>query len=156
MNIGIISDTHGHLPGKVHEAFKTVDMILHAGDIGSQEIITELETIAPVQAVHGNIDGWPLRKTYPANIDLELEGIKIHLTHNIVSYEYYTFELFRQGKHPDLVVFGHTHRSVFETYREINFLNPGSVYRPKGGTKKGVVIITDLMPVIEPQFIGWD
>jgi putative phosphoesterase len=67
MKIGLISDTHGHLPGKVHDAFKTVDLILHAGDIGSQDIINELETIAPVYAVHGNIDGWPLRKIYPSH-----------------------------------------------------------------------------------------
>jgi putative phosphoesterase len=89
-------------------------------------------------------------------MDLELEGMQVRITHNIVSYEYYTFELFRQGKHPDLVVFGHTHKSIFETYRGITFLNPGSVYRPKGGTKKGVVVIAALKSDFEPRFISWD
>ena len=56
MRIGVISDTHGKLRSTVFDAFEGVDLILHAGDIGGLDIITELEAIAPVQAVHGNTD----------------------------------------------------------------------------------------------------
>ena len=156
MKIGIISDTHGHFPALVHTAFSGVDVILHAGDIGDQEIITGLEMIAPVEAVHGNIDGWPLRSRYPVVRDLEYDGIKICLTHNIVTYQYYTFDLFRRGRQPDLVVFGHTHKAVFETYRNINFLNPGSVYRPKGGSKRSVAVIGDISSDVTPEFIYFE
>jgi putative phosphoesterase len=156
MKIGIISDTHGHLPEAVHSAFEGVEHILHAGDIGTQEIISELETIAPVHAVHGNIDDWSLRNRYPGVFDLELGGVKICLTHNIVTYQYFSFELFRQGKKPNLVVFGHTHKAVFETYRNIGFLNPGSVYRPRGGTKKSLGVIRNISQDLTPEFICWD
>ena len=60
--IGIISDTHGVLPYKIHEVFEGVDQIIHAGDIGSEDIITELEVIAPVSAVFGNTDNYAIRK----------------------------------------------------------------------------------------------
>lgn len=156
MKIGLISDTHGYLPAIVHSALAEVDLILHAGDIGNQEIITELQSIAPVHAVHGNIDSWPLRELYPATLDLELDGFKICLTHNIVTYAYFTFDLFRQAKRPDLVVFGHTHKAVFEVYRNIKFINPGSVYRPKGSTKKSLAVIDKLKQDFEPEFIYWD
>jgi len=156
MKIGIISDTHGHLPGIVHTAFEQVDLILHAGDIGHLDIINELETIAPVHAVHGNIDSLPIRNIYPASLDLTFDRIRICITHNIVTYRYYTFELFRSGRQPDIVIFGHTHKAVFESFRNINFLNPGSVYRPKGGARKSVAVINQLKQDIEPEFIYWD
>ena len=51
MKLGLISDTHGHVPNAVHAALAGVDYILHAGDVGPMDVITELETIAPVHAV---------------------------------------------------------------------------------------------------------
>ncbi len=156
MKLGLISDTHGNLPSIVHTAFNDVDLILHGGDIGNQEIIRGLESIAPVHAVQGNIDGWASRKLYPEILDLEIDGVKICITHNIVTYQYFTFELFRRGKQPDLVMFGHTHKPVFESYRNIKFINPGSVYRPKGGTKKSLAIINELKQDFIPEFINWD
>ncbi len=60
MKIGVISDNHGHMHPKVYDLFQGVDHILHAGDIGSEEIIISLEAMAPVQAVWGNIDTFPI------------------------------------------------------------------------------------------------
>src|SRR5690554_1504085 len=60
-SIGLISDTHGWLDPRFHELFSNVDVIIHAGDIGDEDVLRELETIAPVVAVRGNIDGGPLR-----------------------------------------------------------------------------------------------
>ena len=54
MKIGVISDTHSYINPKVFPAFEGVELILHAGDIGSEDIITSLETLAPVKAIHGN------------------------------------------------------------------------------------------------------
>jgi len=64
MKLGVISDTHGYINPKVFPIFEGVGQILHAGDIGSEDIITTLETIAPVQAIHGNIDAFPLNTRY--------------------------------------------------------------------------------------------
>ncbi len=156
MKIGLISDTHGRLPALVHTVLKEVELILHAGDIGEQDVIRELETIAPVRAVHGNIDSWPLKNIYPAMLNLDIHGMKICITHNIVSFQYFTFELFRRREQPDLVVFGHTHKPVYESYRNIKFINPGSVYRPKGGSKKSLAVINQLGPAFKPEFINLD
>jgi predicted phosphodiesterase len=54
--IGLISDTHGLLRPGVHDALAGVDLILHAGDVGSDDVLRELAIIAPVRAVHGNPD----------------------------------------------------------------------------------------------------
>ena len=56
VKLGVISDTHGTLPAAVHDALAGVNHILHAGDVGPGDVITELETIAPVSAVLGNTD----------------------------------------------------------------------------------------------------
>ena len=60
--LGIISDTHGVLSPEVHNLFAGVDQIIHAGDIGGEDILFELETIAPVVAVYGNTDTGALRR----------------------------------------------------------------------------------------------
>ena len=60
--IGIISDTHGLLRPEVYEAFHHVDRIIHAGDIGNENILQKLENIAPVTAVRGNMDGRTIRE----------------------------------------------------------------------------------------------
>ncbi|HEV8598014.1 MAG TPA: metallophosphoesterase family protein, partial [Gemmatimonadales bacterium] len=65
MRLGIIADTHGLLRPEVFEVFKHVDRILHAGDVGDLDILTELEAIAPVTAVWGNTDGLALRGRLP-------------------------------------------------------------------------------------------
>ena len=61
MRLGVIADTHGLLRPEVFEVFAGVDHILHAGDIGPLDILTELEAIAPVTAVFGNTDGFDVR-----------------------------------------------------------------------------------------------
>ena len=65
MRLGIISDTHGKLRSQVFDVFADVDHIIHAGDIGSPDLIAALEVIAPVTAVYGNTDGFDVRTTCP-------------------------------------------------------------------------------------------
>ncbi|MBD3223846.1 MAG: metallophosphoesterase, partial [Caldithrix sp.] len=60
IKIGLISDTHNRLPAEVFETFAGVDFIVHAGDIGDREIIVDLQSLAPVTAVYGNIDTFPI------------------------------------------------------------------------------------------------
>jgi putative phosphoesterase len=81
MRIGVISDTHGLLRPEVFDVFQDVDHILHGGDVGSVELLTELEAIAPVTAVYGNTDGWDLRARLPQVASLELDGFDIVVTH---------------------------------------------------------------------------
>jgi predicted phosphodiesterase len=78
MRLGVISDTHGLLRPEVFDAFAEVDHILHAGDIGSLDLLTELEAIAPVTAVFGNTDGMDVRAKLPKVARVQLDGFHGH------------------------------------------------------------------------------
>src|SRR5512143_3819351 len=81
MRLGIISDTHGLLRPEVFEVFQDVDRILHAGDIGPLDLLTELEAIAPVTAVYGNTDGFDVRARVPGVVETRIEGLDFVLLH---------------------------------------------------------------------------
>ena len=141
MLLGIISDTHGHLPADVFNAFKDVNLIFHAGDIGDENVITELNSIAPVEAVYGNIDTWPVVSKYQRLLLKSVDSVSICLIHDIVSIKYFQFELFKKNITPDIVISGHTHLSGFEYYRNILYINPGSASRPKQSKRGSVALI---------------
>ena len=80
MKLGIISDTHKLLRPELSAALAGVDAILHAGDVGSREILDRLEALAPVYAVRGNADGdWA--EALPGVLDVSLNGLRICMTH---------------------------------------------------------------------------
>ena len=81
MRLGVISDTHGLLRPEVFDIFKTVDHILHGGDVGKWAILKDLEALAPVTAVYGNTDGPELRARLPQVAELELDGFAVVVTH---------------------------------------------------------------------------
>ena len=118
MKIGIISDTHGLLRPEVIESLGDCEAILHGGDINRQEIIDQLEKIAPVYVVSGNNDKeWA--EQIPMNLDIELASLRIYMTHKKKDLPIDLSEY-------DLVVVGHSHK-----YEEIKqgrtlLLNPGS------------------------------
>jgi putative phosphoesterase len=153
MKIGIISDTHGILPESIFDIFKGVDQIFHAGDIGSQDVIQGLEIIAPVSAVYGNVDTWPLVVNYRDMIVTELEGRRICLIHDIVKPKYFSFQLFKKNIGVDIVISGHTHVISYEMFRGISYINPGSAVKPRG-RKFGTVAILDLADInLRPEII---
>jgi putative phosphoesterase len=78
--IGLISDTHGMIRPEIFTAFEGVELILHAGDVGDDAIIAELETIAPVSAVRGNTDA-PGRARLRDALELTIDGVRIHVSH---------------------------------------------------------------------------
>jgi putative phosphoesterase len=126
MRIGIISDTHGLLRAQVFEVFAGVEHILHAGDVGRADILTELEAIAPVTAVWGNVDGWEIRDRVPEVARLELGGVRIAVLHGM-QLGAPTPEK-AAAAHPDagLVVFGHSHRPLVQQVGPVLAVNPGS------------------------------
>ncbi len=141
MRIGLISDTHGYLPPKVFKLFDGVDLILHAGDIGKEEVIIELSTIAEVRAVCGNTDHYPLISHFNQIEFFELEGIKICLTHIVNSPKSFAFELFKMNKKVDVVVFGHTHKAAQIKFEQILFINPGSASQPRYSKAASVAVL---------------
>jgi uncharacterized protein len=120
MRIGVISDTHGLLRPKVLEVFRGVDHILHAGDIGGEEVLASLGAIAPVTACAGNNDGW---RCGPAGkmARIELGGLKFLLVHVRDDAR----ALLRREP-ADVVVFGHSHKPLDERDQDAWWFNPGS------------------------------
>lgn len=137
MLIGLISDTHipdrmKELPEKVFEAFKDVEMILHAGDVTSQEVIEKLEEIAPVTAIQGNTDrivGLNLPKT----AIVEAEELKIGVIHGEVYPRADTQQLHYLAKQlgVDILVSGHSHQPKVEKVEDVLLINPGSPTVPR-------------------------
>ncbi len=130
MQIGILSDTHGFLHSRLYTFFDGVDEIWHAGDIGNQEVIDGLEKIAPVVAVHGNIDDYPMRLKYPENIKLNRDGLKVYITHIAGASGKYHNEVNKKIKSykPDIFVCGHSHILKIEYIEQQKhlYINPGA------------------------------
>lgn len=134
--LGLISDTHGTLSINVYDAFKDVDYIIHAGDIGSHSLLWELETIAPTFAVLGNND-WEIYGSAVTKVcEVELDGVKIYVTH----FPQEAKRAASSGKY-DLVVHGHTHIPCDEMIGDCRFINPGSASRPRGLSSAQVVLL---------------
>ena len=87
MRLGLIADTHGWLRPEVFEVFRDVDLILHAGDVGPPDLLTELQAVAPVTAVWGNTDGFELRGTLPELVESMALSLEPH------ALPYYALEL---------------------------------------------------------------
>lgn len=127
MRLGVISDTHGMLRPEVFEVFKEVDHILHAGDVGSLDIITELEAIAPVTAVFGNTDYGALRARLPRVAMIQLDGFDIVVTHgDQFGRGVPSEELHAAYPAADILIHGHTHIPKLELVDVVvTVMNPG-------------------------------
>ncbi len=139
MKLGLISDTPGHVPNAVHKVLSGVDHILHSGDVGPMDVLTELEAIAPVSAVLGNTDhGLAL----PATRVESFKGCKF-LIHHIVDLPTPNHMVPRliTEENPQAVVFGHTHIPHAEKHASVWYLNPGSACNPRGGFAPSVAIV---------------
>lgn len=141
LTIGVISDTHGRLPAGVFEAFAGVDRILHAGDVGGEDVLLELEAIAPVTAVRGNTDYGRLRERLPAEVIAEFGGRTIVLLHGDALPNQSVGSFRASYPRVDLVVHGHTHRARIDRSADPWILNPGSAGDPRGGEPASVAIL---------------
>lgn len=119
--IGVISDTHGLLRPESIEALRGSDRIIHAGDIGSPEILDRLSTIAPVTAVRGNIDKAAWARKLPETEVLEMGGISIYVLHDLAE-----LDLKPKAAGFAVVVSGHSHVPKQETRDGVLYFNPGS------------------------------
>ena len=123
MKIGVISDTHGLVRPEVYAAFDGVDLILHAGDIGTRDVIIELEAIAPVKAVAGNVDVY-LRDKFQDKMNFALDSRTFHLQHILDDIPEETNH--NDESISDVIVFGHSHRPMNRQAGNNLYFNPGS------------------------------
>ena len=121
MRIGVISDTHGLLRPEALDALTGVEHIIHAGDIGSPEIVPRLREIASVTAIRGNVDGQPWAALFPETVTVTLANRSIHVLHDLAE-----LGLDPAERAVDIVVAGHSHRPKVDTVDGVLYLNPGS------------------------------
>lgn len=131
MKIGLLSDTHGYLDPRVKDYFSVCDEIWHAGDIGSMELVRELEKVKPLRAVFGNIDDREMQARFPEDLRFECEGVDIWMTHiggAPPNYNPRVKKLLKVGT-PKLFICGHSHilRVMSDPKMEnMLYVNPGA------------------------------
>lgn len=149
--IGLISDTHGLVRPEVHGALAAVEMILHAGDVGGDEVLDELSTIAPVHAVFGNTDAPGNRRLHDA-LDIVIGGFTIHVSHG------HELGVPKPGKllgtyNAQVIVFGHTHEPLVVSADGRLVVNPGAAGPARFDIKPSVAILEIKSGTAEVQII---
>lgn len=121
MIVGVISDTHGLLRPQALTALEGSDLIIHAGDVGSPDILARLRMVAPTIAVRGNVDTSPWGRTLAEVEVVEAAGRSIYMLHDIG-----TLDLDPRAAGFAAVVYGHSHRPEAQERDGVLYLNPGS------------------------------
>lgn len=119
--IGVISDTHGLLRPEALRALAGADLIVHAGDVGSPEVLEALRTVAPVVAVRGNNDRAPWASALAETEVVESGGRTLYVLHDLK-----TLDLDPRAAGFDAVIAGHSHQPRIERRDGVLYLNPGS------------------------------
>jgi len=119
--VGVISDTHGLLRPQALAVLKGSDYIIHAGDVGSPEIIGQLAEIAPVTAVRGNVDMEAWARKLPESNVLEVRGVSLYVLHDLAQ-----LDLNAAAAGFAAVISGHSHKPGHELRDGVLYLNPGS------------------------------
>jgi putative phosphoesterase len=138
--VGLISDTHGLLRPEVFPALEGAEMILHAGDVGGTDVLTELSAIAPVRAVYGNTDS-PGQPGMSADLGLRIEGLTIHVSHGH-ELGRPTVERLLHKYAADIIVYGHTHKPLIERSGDRLVVNPGAAGPRRFDLKPSVARLT--------------
>ena len=119
--IGLISDTHGLLRPEVLDYLRGSSLIIHAGDIGSPEVLAQLSQLAPVTAVRGNNDKGVWAAAIPDTELIKVEETYIYVLHNLAD-----LDIDPQATSVGAVISGHTHQPLVDERSVVLFVNPGS------------------------------
>ena len=123
--VGLISDTHNMLRPQVFDVFQGVELILHAGDVGDDDILDELAAIAPVYAVRGNTDRID-NPRLPEAREFRISGVRVHVSHgHEVGAKPITL-MAAYGDEADVILYGHTHRELITELEGKLIVNPGA------------------------------
>ncbi|MDY6904241.1 MAG: metallophosphoesterase family protein [Thermodesulfobacteriota bacterium] len=148
--IGVISDTHGRVRQWALEILHKTHMILHAGDIGSPDVISTLETIAPVTAVRGNMDKGSWSYHYNLTEAVEIEGRYFYMVHDVEDLDIEPAGQF------DGVISGHTHMPGKKIKNGVLYFNPGSAGHRRPGKPVSLGILEITAQGIEARIIKKD
>jgi hypothetical protein len=133
LKVGVISDTHipinaQKISDEIKSVFKNSDLIIHAGDLISLEVIDELKKIAPVAAVCGNMDELDVKTKLPKKQVIKIDKYRIGLVHDPgnLKKKKEVLDKYFKGEKLDILIYGHTHMPLCEKHQGIVFFNPGS------------------------------
>jgi uncharacterized protein len=149
--IGLISDTHGMVRGSVHGALAGVELILHAGDVGGDEILDELELIAPVLAVYGNTDA-PGNPRLAESIERTIGGVRVHVSHGHELGSPTPAKLLERYA-ADVIVYGHTHKQLVVRAGGRLVVNPGAAGARRFKLEPSVARLTIARGLAEVELI---
>jgi putative phosphoesterase len=151
--IGLISDTHGQLRPEIPPLFAEVDLIVHAGDVGRRDVLDRLRTVAPVEAVSGNVDdrhdpALPRERTIPVG------GLTLHVSHGD-ELGAPKPELLLARYSADIIVYGHTHRPLEMRGADGRLVvNPGAAGPRRFDLQPSVAILTVTAREAQVRFIS--
>ena len=147
--MGVISDTHGLLQPDAIEVFKGTDLIIHAGDVGEPGILEDLQVIAPVEAVRGNMDVDNWAHKLPETKLIEVGSVLLYVIHDVCKID---IKPAKAGI--SAIIHGHTHKSSsIEDHNGVLFLNPGSATQPRFNSPASVALLHVNEKSLVTQFI---
>jgi len=147
--VGVISDTHGLLQPAAIEVFKGTDLIIHAGDVGKPDILEDLQVIAPVEAVRGNMDVDNWAHKLPETKLIEVGSVLLYVIHDV-----YKIDIKPAKAGISAIIHGHTHKSSsLEDHNGVLFLNPGSATQPRFNSPTSVALLHVNEKSLVTQFI---
>ena len=161
IKFGVISDTHiparaKKIPDKIFEVFKGVSLIIHAGDLTQLNVLGQLEQVAPVVAIYGNMDKADVRARLPEIDSVEVYDWKIGVIHDPgVLWGTRQMKKIAKQNNFDVLVFGHTHRPSIKHIEGILFINPGSPTNPIPPflVKPSVALLRVKKEKIDPEIV---
>ena len=151
--IGVVSDTHGYYDAQLDHLLAGAAHIIHAGDVGGLWILSRLREIAPLTAVHGNVDVYDETLGLPWEAEAVILGRRALVCHIGKSL---------MGRHDpvaegfDLVVSGHSHKAAVEWREGTLFLNPGAAGRARFGLPRSAARVTLGDDRLEPRIVSLD
>ena len=152
--IGLIADTHGLVRPDVHTALAGVELILHAGDVGGDEVLDELALIAPIRAVYGNTDAPGDPRLLPS-IRHTAGGVTIHVSHGHEVGAPRPEKLIERYD-ADVIVYGHTHRPLIVRAGDRLVVNPGAAGPRRFDAKPSVARLTIVGGRAECELVALD
>jgi uncharacterized protein len=156
--IAVIADTHlprgaRRLPAECLRLLTEADLVLHGGDVIAESVLAELRSLAPVQAVAGNMDHEELQTSLPKRRVVEIEGVRVGIVHDAgprVGREERLVAGFPQCA---AIVYGHTHVPQLERHGEVWIVNPGSPTERRSAPAHSMALLRVSAGALEPSLI---
>jgi putative phosphoesterase len=141
------------LPPECLRLLSEADLVLHAGDVVTERVLAELSTLAPVQAVAGNMDQEELQTTLPKRRVVEVENVRIGMVHDAgprLGREERLAAAFPQCA---AVVYGHTHLPQLERHGDVWIVNPGSPTERRSAPGHSMALLGVSAGALEPRLV---